>query len=300
MLPPAAGVGLTRPRVVAPDLPDDVRASDLDRDARGRLRTLSKDNADGVARHLVMAGRLMDTEPELAYEHAQAAVRRAGRVDVVREAAGLTAYRTGRFAEALRELRTVRRLNGSEEHLPVMADCERGLGRPERALALAQSDAARVLSAAAKVELAIVVSGARIDMGQAEAGLAALTSAPPAPDAGLARRLAEARADALDACGRSVEAAELRAREGLITDEEDDVVVFDLEEDHADADEETAGADAGAPGIPGPAGAQDPPTALDDEAPAAGPDHPEHAAGTPATGSPAAPVAGDDESEEER
>ncbi|MDD9205146.1 hypothetical protein PU560_01535, partial [Georgenia sp. 10Sc9-8] len=101
----------------------------LDRAARGRLRTLGKNNADLVARHLVMAGRLLDEEPETAYEHAHAAMRRAGRVDIVREAVALTAYATARYAEALRELRTVRRLSGIDAHRAVEADCERGLGR---------------------------------------------------------------------------------------------------------------------------------------------------------------------------
>jgi phospholipid/cholesterol/gamma-HCH transport system ATP-binding protein len=94
-------------REYGPEIPEDVEFSMLDREVRARLRTLSKDNAWAVGRHLVMAGRLIDEDPELAYEHAQAAVRHGGRVDVVREAAGLAAYRTGRFAEALRELRTV-------------------------------------------------------------------------------------------------------------------------------------------------------------------------------------------------
>ena len=58
----------------------------LDRGARSRLRTLSKPNADHVARHLVMAGRLVDVDPEVAYEHAREAMRSAGRVDIVREA----------------------------------------------------------------------------------------------------------------------------------------------------------------------------------------------------------------------
>ena len=169
---------------------------------RGRLRTLSKDNADGVGRHLVMVGRLLDTDPELAYEHAQAAVRRAGRVDVVREAAGLAAYRTERYAEALRELRTVRRLNGSSEHLAIMADCERGLGRPERALALAQEPEAETLDAEAQIELAIVVSGARLDLGQPEAAVAALsTDAVRAGTGIVAIRVAQARATALEAAG---------------------------------------------------------------------------------------------------
>ncbi|WP_343048326.1 hypothetical protein [Cellulomonas humilata] len=213
--------------------------SDLDRAVRGRLRTLSKDNADGVGRHLVMVGRLLDTEPELAYEHAQAAVRRAGRVDVVREAAGLAAYRTGRYAEALRELRTVRRLNGSSEHLAIMADCERGLGRPERALALAQEPEADTLDAESSIELAIVVSGARLDLEQPDAAVAALSTAAVRAATGLvAVRVAQARSTALEAAGRADEAAaELAPYTQEQLDEaagdvevEDEVVSFDLSE----------------------------------------------------------------------
>ncbi len=230
-------MSLSSERVQAPILPEDVVASDLDRVARGRLRTLSKDNADGVARHLVMAGRLIDEDPELAYAHAQAAVRRAGRVDVVREAAGLTAYRTGRFAESLRELRTVRRLNGSSEHLAVMADCERGLGRPERALALAQEDGAGELSPAGAVELALVVAGARLDLAQPEAALAVL-QVPVVLEAGgeLAHRVAQVRADVLDVLGRTDEATALR--EAFPEDDDEEIVVVDLSEDDLD---ETAG-----------------------------------------------------------
>ncbi|WP_082574117.1 hypothetical protein [Cellulomonas sp. Root137] len=240
---------LTRPpqeeRLVAPEIPDEVVFSDLDRSVRGRLRTLSKDNADGVGRHLVMVGRLLDAAPELAYEHAQAAVRRAGRVDVVREAAGLAAYRTGRYAEALRELRTVRRLNGSSEHLAIMADCERGLGRPERALALAQEPEAETLDAESSIELAIVVSGARLDLGQADAAVAALSTVAVRAATGLvAVRVAQARATALEAAGRTDEAAaELAPYTQDQLDEaagdvevEDEVVSFDLSEFDADGE----------------------------------------------------------------
>ncbi|AEI12444.1 hypothetical protein [Cellulomonas gilvus] len=221
--------------------------SDLDRAARGPLRTLSKDNAWQVGRHLVMVGRLLDTDPELAYEHAQAAVRRGGRVDVVREAAGLAAYRTGRYAEALRELRTVRRLNGSSEHLAVMADCERGLGRPERAIALAQSPEADQLDAETRVELAIVVSGARLDLQEPEAAVAVLAGPALQRLSGpIAVRVAVARAAALEAAGREQDAqqelarfsaAEIAAVEGA-DDEDDDVVVFDVEDEESADDED--------------------------------------------------------------
>lgn len=222
-----------------PDLPDDAQFSDLDRDVRGRLRTLSKENAETVGRHLVMVGRLLDADPETAYAHAQAAVRRAGRVDVAREAAGLAAYRTGRFAEALRELRTVRRLSGSPEHLAVIADCERGLGRPERALALAQDPDVGALSPQAAVELAIVLSGARLDLGEPEAAVAILASPGVRAATGpLAARVVQARATALEAAGRTdqsqAELAGLSADDLAGTDDEDDIVVFDLEDDEAD------------------------------------------------------------------
>jgi hypothetical protein len=222
-----------------------VVPGDLDRAARSRLRTLSKDNAEGVARHLVMAGRLVDEDPELAYQHAQAAVRRAGRVDVVREAAGITAYRTGRYAEALRELRTVRRLNGSDEHLPVMADCERGLGRPERAIALAREDAARQLPDELQVELAIVVSGARLDLHEPEAAVAVLRAPVVQAARGEQRlRVAEALAEALEAAGDPTGAERLRA--ALPAPAEEDVVVYDLAEDEQAGVMESAEADADA------------------------------------------------------
>jgi len=220
-------------RVPAPEIDPEVVFSDLDRAVRGRLRGLSKENAEQVGLHLVMAGRLLDSDPELAYEHAMAAVRRAGRIDVVREAAGITAYRTGRFAEALRELRTVRRLNGSSEHLPLMADCERGLGRPDRAISLAATPEAAELDAAGRIELAIVVSGARLDQGEPEAALATLVPLASS-DRDISARIAQARAGALEALGRTDEAerelvgftaAELRAAGGEL---EEDLVVVDL------------------------------------------------------------------------
>lgn len=197
-----------------------------------------------VGRHLVMVGRLLDSAPGMAYEHAQAAVRRGGRVDVVREAAGLAAYRTGRWAEALRELRTVRRLNGSSEHLALMADCERGLGRPERAIALA-ADEATDLDDEARIELAMVVSGARLDLGEPEAAVAVLASPVVLGASGPLRgRVAQARAAALEASGRLEEAAaELAPYTPEQLDEatddregDDEIVVFDLMDDAPDVE----------------------------------------------------------------
>ncbi|MGO2665180.1 hypothetical protein [Mycetocola reblochoni] len=101
-----------RPRHDDPDIPDSVTPQMLDKVARAELKTLSKENAEWVARHLVMAGNLIDTDPTAAHQHALSAGRRAGRVAVVRETLAITAYETGDYALALRELRTFRRISG--------------------------------------------------------------------------------------------------------------------------------------------------------------------------------------------
>lgn len=171
---PARSDGDARPRHDDPPIPDDVEAKLLDKVVRAELRTLSKDNADWVARHLVMAGRLIDDDPTLAHKHALAAGRRAGRIGVVRETVAITAYATGDFALALRELRTYRRLTGRNDQLPLMVDSERGVGRPDRALELGRSVPRAELDIPVQVELAIAMSGARLDLGQPEAALTEL------------------------------------------------------------------------------------------------------------------------------
>lgn len=182
-----------------------------------------------------MAGALIEIDPELAYKHAQVAVARGGRVDVVREAGALTAYATGRYAEALRELRTVRRLSGSNEHLPLMADCERGLGRPERAIDLARSDDAATLGHRGSVEMEIVAAGARLDLGQAEAAYVALKRIET-KEAALQVRIDTAMVDVLRALGREDQANSLEASLGLDQDVatdneiEFDITVYDVAE----------------------------------------------------------------------
>ncbi|SEG64218.1 hypothetical protein SAMN04489712_1083 [Thermomonospora echinospora] len=198
-----------------PALPEDVTGEELDAEARVELRTLPRDLATKVARHLVMAGRLVDDDPQTAFRHAQAARRLASRVGIVREAAGLAAYHTGEWSEALAELRAARRLRNTEEaYLPILADCERGLGRPERALDLAKSPAARDLDQADRIELKIVESGARRDLGQLDAAVVTL-QIPELRDKRLqpwSARLFYAYADALLEAGREEEAGEWFAR----------------------------------------------------------------------------------------
>ena len=163
-----------KPRLPEPAIPDDVTGFELDRSVKNQLRTLSKENAVGVGQHLVMVATYLDTDIEAALAHAETAVRRAGRVPAAREALGLVHYRKGEWAKALSEFRTARRLSGSSHMLPFMVDAERGLGRPERALDLAASPEAATLDQAERIELAIVVSGIRRDLGQFEAAAVGL------------------------------------------------------------------------------------------------------------------------------
>ena len=160
-----------RPRHDDPEIPEGTDPGDLDRVARNELKTLAKDNAEGVAQHLVMAARLIEDDPALAHRHALSAARRAGRIGVVRETLAITAYATGDFALALRELRTFRRITGRNDQLPMMVDSERGIGRPDKALELGRSVARSSLPVAVQVELAIAMSGARLDLGQTDAAL---------------------------------------------------------------------------------------------------------------------------------
>jgi len=194
-----------------------------------------------------MAGRLLDEEPELAFQHALAASRRGGRLASVREAVGLTAYAAGHYGEALREFRTYRRISGSNMHLPVMADCERGLGRPDRALDMARSDEAKDLDAPGKVELAIVAAGARTDLGQLDAAVSELEI--PQLDINRAfsysPRLFRAYADALTAAGRAAEATKWQRQAtvaenalGLGADEEPDIIDLGWDEEEEAREEE--------------------------------------------------------------
>jgi hypothetical protein len=149
--------------------------TELDPGVANELRTLPEGLAEIVGRHLVAADRcLVDGDVATARLHIGAAKRRAGRVAAVREAAGITAYLAGDFSEAVAELRTVRRMTGTNAYVPMMADCERGLGRPQRALEIIREVDARSVDTDTRVELMLVAAGARADMGQLEAAIVLL------------------------------------------------------------------------------------------------------------------------------
>jgi hypothetical protein len=200
--------GVTTTRVPEPDLPEGITPGELDAEARRDLRGLQKDTAEVVAKHLVAAGRLVDEDPERALEHARFARRRASRIAVVREAAGIAAYHAGEWNEALGELRAARRMGGGPGHLAVMADIERAMGRPERALELVRSPEAKELGRAETIELAIVAAGARRDLGELDAAVVGLQipELEPSRREPWSARLFYAYADNLLAAGRESDA----------------------------------------------------------------------------------------------
>ncbi|MFG2994457.1 tetratricopeptide repeat protein [Streptomyces sp. NPDC048257] len=225
---------------------------------RQELLSLPKGLAEEVSKNLVMVARLIDEEPEQAYAYSRIALRLASRVAAVREAAGFAAYATQKYSEALAEFRAAKRMTGSVELWPVMADCERGLGRPERALAMAGEPEVQKLDKAGQVEMRLVAAGARRDQGQLEAAIVTLQSPELASSSvqPWTARLRYAYADALLAAGREDEAREwfaktLEADKDGATDASDrlaemDGVEFvdasvdlsDLEEDEDEDDDE--------------------------------------------------------------
>lgn len=205
-----------------------------------------------------MAGMLAEEDPASAWRHARAARSKGGRIAVVRETVGLVAYHAGEWAEAVAELRAARRMSGGPGQLPVMADCERALGHPEKAIEMSRSTEASELDPSSAAELRIVVAGARADLGQLDAALAHLESAVrPDVSEPYSARLFYAYADLLLQAGRRSEAVDffMKAADADVEEDTDagerltelagretgegageDAV--DLDGDHTDGDDE--------------------------------------------------------------
>ncbi|MGC4792159.1 tetratricopeptide repeat protein [Micromonospora sp. DT178] len=223
------------------------------------MLSLAKPVAETVARHLVATGQLIDEDPAEALAHALAARRLASRIAAVREAVGLAAYHAGEWQTAIAELRTYHRMSGLQSHLAVLADCERALGRPERAIDLFRGADREKLDQAVATELLIVAAGARGDLGQKDAAVAMLQVPELTAEAAepWTARLRYAYADALLAVGRRDEAREWFSRAADVdTEGETDAAERLLELDGVviegdEEDEESAEAIAAGPGAPG-------------------------------------------------
>jgi hypothetical protein len=195
-------------REKSPIIPESITPNDVDMVVRVQLKTLTPENAEMVARHLAMVSLLIDQDPELAHKHALSAARRAGRIAVVRETVGVTAYTVGDYALALRELLAHRRISGSNDQLPLIVDSERGMNRPDRALKMSREADRKSLSPAVRVNLAIATSGARLDLGENELALSELEipELNPAKVFDYSPPLFRAYSDTLEILGKSAEA----------------------------------------------------------------------------------------------
>ena len=236
------------------DVPDSIAADQLDPEALAELRTLPGDLAEVIARLLVATS--VTEDPQQAYQYAKKARGLAARVGVVRETCAIAAYQAGDWTGALAEFRAARRLTGRSTYLPLMADCERALGRLDRALDIVTGPDARAADHRTQIELRIVESGIRRDQGLLDAAVVALQGPELAGERIRPEyaRLYYAYADALLAAGREDEAREWFGRAAAADvegetdaaeryEELDDLSFDDLSEDW---DDELAEADHGA------------------------------------------------------
>jgi tetratricopeptide (TPR) repeat protein len=209
-------------RYDGPEIPEWITGRELDRSVADQLKSLPEKLGQRVARHLVAAGELLESDPKTAYEHTLAARARAQRLAVVREAVGEAAYAAGEYAEALAELRAAKRMNGAHDYVAIMADCERALGRPDKALTLLRNAPRQNFSAALTAETVIVEAGARRDRNEFDAALRILEQSPlnSRARAPWVARLRYAYADTLAAAGRTADALEWFHRTEAVDAEE--------------------------------------------------------------------------------
>jgi tetratricopeptide (TPR) repeat protein len=132
--------------------------------------------AEAAIARLERAVQLLDRDDARgALAEAQKAKELAPRSAAVREVLGMALYRLERFREALTEMQAYRRISGRADQNHIIADCLRAVGRPDRAVPLAEEAlAARGVPLAAKVEGVIVAASALADRGKFDQALGLL------------------------------------------------------------------------------------------------------------------------------
>ena len=199
-------------RALEPELESQFTGTNLDRAVIRDISTLNEDNKLIVGKHLESAAFFADSDPERALQHALAAKRRASRLAIVRETVGIMAYVNEDFALALAELRTAARISGTNEQVALIIDCLRALDRTEEGLKMARDIDRKALPREARIDLAIVLSGIRLDRRETDRAFAELQI--PELDATNATMesigLFDANAEVLEEMGRSEEAAKWR------------------------------------------------------------------------------------------
>ncbi|NMM99871.1 helicase [Bifidobacterium sp. DSM 109958] len=216
----------TDPRPGEPKMPKGMEWSMLSKDEKERLRGLSKEHAENIGLHMLAAYSLEESDPALALQHAKWVARQASRIDMARETLAFIAYRQGDYKLAAREFRTAYRMNGFLDYLPFIADCERGMGNPKKAVEIATGDEAKQLVGESKVEMFLVYAGALGDLGNWDkaaqiAGTVARSKGLPGE---YRMRAVQAEQYFLEQAGKQDEAARL------------DTLLDRLEEQYADDD----------------------------------------------------------------
>ena len=184
----------------------------LPRDIEDELRrTARPGHATDARGRLVRAVELLERgDARGAAAEAEKAKRLAARSPTVREVLGMALYRTGRYAEALSELQSYRRMTGRQDQNHLIADALRAVGRPERVVPLVEEALRAKIPNDAKAEAAIVAASALADLGRYEEALAFLRRARTNEDVGreYVLRLWYVAGDILSRAGRRREAAE--------------------------------------------------------------------------------------------
>ena len=200
----------------------------LSKDEKERLRGLSKEHAENIGLHILAAYTLIEEDPQAALEHAQWVAKQASRIDFARETLAFIAYRKGDYKLALKEFRTAYRMNGYLDYLPFMADCERGLGNPKKAIEMAVSDDAKYLKGEAKAEMFLVYAGALADLEHWDKAIEIVHTLGRSKGLAGSYRMRALQAEQLflEEAGRSDEAIAL------------DQVIEKLENQYADFDED--------------------------------------------------------------
>ncbi len=154
-----------------------VRTTGLSRELVGELRQVARPGkADDAIARLERAVELLERgDSHGAASEAAKAKAFAPRSASTREVFGLALYGEGRFREALSEMQTYRRLTGRADQNHIIADCQRAVGHPERAVPLAEEalTSPRV-PLAAKAEAVIVAASALADMKRFDQALGLL------------------------------------------------------------------------------------------------------------------------------
>ena len=163
-----------------------------------------------VKKQLIAAGEALAAEEyERAIEPLVEAKKKAPRSVFVREMLGLVYHHLERWRDAARELSAYRRMSDLHNRDPELADCERALGRPEKALEvlgeILSDVTAHDLDEPVLAEGLIVAAGTLNDLGRDEEAVKVLEKGPLRPAGEIEPhhlRLWYALADALERVGR--------------------------------------------------------------------------------------------------